>query len=510
MGRYRLEMENINKAFLGMKALDGANFNLQPGEVHALLGINGAGKSTLIKVLSGVYSKDGGEIFIDGNKVKIQSPQDAIDAGISTVYQDPQMVESFTGYENIYLGSESSKKSFFAPFNRKKLRNDAMTLLKQYPLEIDLDQPVYHMSAIEREIIAVLRALSKKCRILILDEPTSILTEKEKYILFDVVRLLKDKGVSIIYITHHLDEVSQICDRFTVFRNGKNVGEVAIENHKVNADDIAEMMLGERLEALYPEKVGAFKGEKVLEVRGLGLKDKFQDIGFTVHKGELFGIFGLVGSGIDEISKILFGAMYKTEGDIIKNGTILDLKNTKSAIEQGIFLVPGDRKGEGQIGNMSIGSNLTLSQMSRVTNAMGVIRKKEEKKEAEQLVKDLSVATTTINKKVQELSGGNQQKVVIGKGLFTKAEVYIFTEPTVGVDVGAKSAIYEIMRELSKEAAVIIISSDPEEVLGNADQVMVIHKGKITLQAESSNTSLKEMLVAAVTEKEKMRGEKDE
>ena len=500
MGEYRLEMNDICKQFLALKALDHASFRLRAGEVHALLGINGAGKSTLIKVLSGVYSKDAGEILIDGARVKIDQPQDAIDAGISTVYQDPQMIESFTGYENIYLGSENGSRGIFTPMQRKKLRRRARELLEQYPLEIDLDKPVYALSAIEREIIAVLRALSKQCRILILDEPTSILTEKEKHILFDVVRLLKSKDVSVINITHHLDEVSKICDAFTVFRNGKNVAQVQVKDHAVNADDIAELMLGEKLTSLYPPKTEEYRGDVLLEVSDLHLKGKFEHLSFQVHKGEIYGVFGLVGSGIDELSKILFGAMNKTGGQVCKEGVPLDLRSPKRVIDSGVFLVPGDRKAEGQIGDMSIANNVTLAKLTRVVSKLGLVRRARQNEAAEGLVKQLSIATTTVQKKVQELSGGNQQKVVIGKGLFTRADVYIFAEPTVGVDVGAKFAIYKTMRELSREAAVVIISSDPEEVLGNADRVMVLYKGRATLEAAADETSLKEMLVCAVSD----------
>lgn len=506
MSEYRLEMKNIQKQFLSLKALDSANFRLKKGEVHALLGINGAGKSTLIKVLSGVYLKDGGEIYIDGKKVKINSPKDAIMQGISTVYQDPQMIESFTAYENIYLGSENESKSIYSSINRKEMKKQAQELLKKYPLEIDLDKQVYLLSAIEREIVAVLRALSKQCDILILDEPTSILTEKEKHILFDVIKLLKQRGVSIIYITHHLDEVSKICDRFTVFRNGKDVAEKEIINNSVDVHDIAELMLGEKLQALYPEKNQEHVGDVLFEVKDLSLEGKFKDISFEARKGEIFGVFGLVGSGIDEISKVIFGAMHHTNGEVFKGGKKIALKSTKALIDNGVFLVPGNRKTEGQIGDLPIASNLTISKIDRILNKLGLVKKSAENKHAQEIVDHLSIATTNIHKKVQELSGGNQQKVVIGKGLFTQADVYIFAEPTVGVDVGAKFAIYETMRALTKEAAVIIISSDPEEVLGNADRIMVIHKGSTTLVKDSKDTDLKEMLVNAVTDNQTVQG----
>lgn len=499
MEHFRLELKGIQKQFTGMKALDGACFALKKGEVHALLGINGAGKSTLIKVISGIYSKDGGEIYMNGNPVNIQNPQDAIRLGISTVYQDPQMIESFTGYENIYLGVENEKNFSMTLMSRKEMCHRAKELLKEYPLDIDVEKPVYSLSAIEREILAVLRALSKQCDVLILDEPTSILTEKEKHILFDFIKTLKAKGVSIIYITHHLDEVEKICDAFTVFRSGKNIAYEEVKDGKVDAHHIAELMLGEKLEKLYPVKTKEYLGPVVLETRKLSLDGKINHLDLSLHKGEVLGIFGLVGSGIDEISKILYGAMYYDAGEILLNGEPVNLSDTADAIEHGIYLVPGDRKGEGQIGNLEIAQNLTLSKLSRITNKLGLISRKKELEFAENLKEELAIATPSVHKKVQELSGGNQQKVVIGKGLFSQAGIYIFCEPTVGVDVGAKSGIYETMRQLSKEAAVLIISSDPEEVLGNADRVMVVNQGTVTLCCDEGETTLQDMLVKATS-----------
>lgn len=499
MQKYRLQMKGINKSFTAMKALDEAEFCLKEGEVHALLGINGAGKSTLIKVLSGVYSKDSGQISINDKEIQINSPQDAIKYGISTVYQDPQMIPSFTGYENIYLGNENNKKSTMSKLSRKEMRTKAQELLEKYPLDIDLDKPVYMLSAIEKEIIAVLRALSKKCEILILDEPTSILTEKEKHELFDFIKLLKSRGVSIIYITHHLDEVALICDSYTVFRAGKNIGHEEIIEGNVDANKIAELMIGRKLNNMYPEKDKTNVGEEAISCKNINLDNKLYDISLEARRGEILGLFGLVGSGIDEISKILFGAMYYNSGTIYVNGKETKIKNTTEAIEKGIYLVPGDRKAEGSIGNLEIGQNLTLAKVDRVANKIKLVKRKEEIEYASQLVEDLDIMTTSIKKKVQELSGGNQQKVVIGKGLFTQADVYIFAEPTVGVDVGAKSAIYEIMRKLAKKACVIIVSSDPEEVLGNADKIMVINKGRVTLNVKDNETNLQDMLVKAAS-----------
>ncbi|MDR1801720.1 MAG: sugar ABC transporter ATP-binding protein [Lachnospiraceae bacterium] len=498
MEENRLELIGINKTFTAVKALDTADFFLKRGEVHGLLGINGAGKSTLIKIISGIYSKDSGEILMDGKPVVIKNAQDAIALGISTVYQDPQMIDSFTGYENIYLGMENESKSDISPISRKKMRDEAKKLLEQYPLDIDLEKPVSLLSAIEREIIALLRAIARKCDILILDEPTSILTEKEKQILFDCIRELKGKGVSIIYITHHLDEVSTICDSYTIFRNGKTVASENVIGGKVDVNHIAELMIGEKLSRFYPEK-NASPADEAFSCEGISLSEKLNDIGFSARKGEILGIFGLVGSGIDELSKIMYGAMDYSEGSLKIAGEFVKLKNTESAIEHGIYLVPGNRKTEGQIGNLSIAENITLAKLSRVLDKLGLVKRSEEQKLSGELINTLSIATPDGYKKVQELSGGNQQKVVIGKGLFSQAKVYVFCEPTVGVDVGAKSGIYEIMRGLAKDSAVIILSSDPEEVLGNADRIIVLNQGRITLQCADKETTLKQMLVKATS-----------
>lgn len=500
MENIRLELTGINKQFTAVKALDDANFSLKQGEVHALLGINGAGKSTLIKVISGIYSKDSGEIRMNGKPVTINNPQDAIRLGISTVYQDPQMIESFTGYENIFLGDENSSKGMLTPMSRKEMKARALQLLKEYPLEIDVTRPVYSLSAIEREILAVLRALSKKCDILILDEPTSILTEKEKHVLFDFIRSLKQRGVSIIYITHHLDEVEKICDSFTVFRNGHNIAHEEVVDGHVDARHIAELMLGEKLMQLYPPKKQGPAGETVMEVRDLCLDGRLYNVNMTVNKGEVLGVFGLVGSGIDELSKILYGAMYHTGGELALNGKPVKLKDTGDAIAHGIYLVPGDRKSEGMIGSLEIAQNITMAKLTRISNRFGLVNRKKELEYAEQLKDQLSIATPTVTKKAGELSGGNQQKVVIGKGLFSQAGIYIFCEPTVGVDVGAKSGIYSTMRQLAQDAAVIIISSDPEEVLGNADRVMVVNQGHVTLSCSEAETSLEDMLVKATSD----------
>lgn len=497
-----LEMKGISKSFAGMKALDSADLTLDKGEARALLGINGAGKSTMIKILSGLYAKDEGEIWIEGKLCDIHTPQHALEHGVSAVYQDPQMIESYTGYENIFLGYEGAGRRLFSGINRRKLKQAAEALVAQYPFDIDVNKRVYMMSSVEREIIAILRALSKSCKILVLDEPTSILTEKEKHVLFEFIRILKHNGVSIIYITHHLDEVAQVCDSYSIFRNGKVVCHEKIHDGHVDSDHIAELMLGERLEQLYPDKQIGAQLKPCLEVCELAMNGKFDSLSFAAHKGEIYGIFGLVGSGIDEISKTLFGAMEESSGEIRKDGKLLKLSSPGQAVREGIFLVPGNRKTEGYLNGLEITANIIISKLDKAVTRAAVISRSKEARDAQQLVDKLSIATPSIYKKVNELSGGNQQKVVVAKGLYADADVYIFADPTVGVDVGAKSAIYETMRTLTQSAAVILVSSEPEEVLGNADRVRVIYQGKTTMEKPAAETSLKEMLVHAISNEE--------
>jgi ribose transport system ATP-binding protein len=495
MAEYRLKMENISKSFASIQALDSVELLVKEGEVHALLGMNGAGKSTLVKILSGVYTKDSGRIFIDDQEVFINKAQDAMDYGVATVYQHPQLVYTFTGYENIYLGEES--RSFM--INRDIMNKTAQELAKEYRINIDVAKMVGDMRPIERELICILNALSKKSKILILDEPTSILTEKEIEILFDVVRELKTKGVSIIFVTHRLDEVNQICDKITVFRDGKNIQSLSV-GKGLDSTYIAELMLGRKLEKFYPPKSDREPGEVVLETQNLALNRRFENISLKARKNEILGIFGLIGSGIDELSKVIFGAVSPSQGKIYIKGKETKIKSPRVAIKNKVFLIPSDRQMEGFVGDQGIDSNITMPRMDKITyNVFGLINEGIKRKHATDLVKDLSITTPHVKKRVAELSGGNQQKVVVAKGLYTDADIYIFSEPTIGVDIGAKYSIYEIMRELSKTSVVILISSDIEEVYGMSDKVMVLNQGKMKIETKTDEITINTMLVHAVS-----------
>lgn len=493
-------MKGIKKEFPGVKALDGVDFYLKPGEVHALLGINGAGKSTLIKILSGVYTKDKGTIFLDGNQIEINSPQDAMDHGIATVYQDPQMIPSFTGYENIFLGFETEGKGTFTRIDRKKLHEKAERILERFPVDIDLTRPVLQLTAVEQEIIAILRALSREMSVLVLDEPTSILTENEKQVLFGLIHVLKKQAVSIIYISHRLEEIYQVVDRLTIIRDGRNVATLRAKDKDADHMAIAELMLGEKMDQIYPAK-GKVSGEEILSVNGLSLEGRFQDVSFAASKGEILGIFGLVGSGTEELAKVLFGLFPSTKGKIQIHGGEIRFRSAREAIQNGIFLIPGDRRVEGLIDVQPISFNISLASLKRIANFLGLVRHKQEKRETYALVEQLALTPPDVNLKVSFLSGGNQQKVVICKGLFAEAEIYIFFEPTAGVDVGTKTGIYSLIRELSKGAVVILISSDCEEVAGVCDRVMTMFKGKVTMDEDVDRVSPEEILLCGIKER---------
>ncbi len=498
MTEFSLEMKGIRKQFPGVLALDDADFRLKKGEVHALLGINGAGKSTLIKVLSGIYTKDRGEILINGEPADIRDTDSSKKHGVATVYQDPQMIPSFTGYENIFLGNESEGKGLFPVIKRRQLRQKAKDLLKKFPVNIDLNTAVSSLEAVERESIAILRALSQeKMDILILDEPTSILTQKEISVLFEQIKLLKDQGISVIYITHRLDEVFQIADSFTVFRNGKDVGSYGTDEKGIDHSRIAELMLGDKLEKVYPDKSTGI-GETLLTAEKLSLDGAFSDISFELKKGEVLGIFGLVGSGIDELSKSLYGVIPADSGVVRKGGKAIRLKSSLDGVRNGLYLIPGDRREEGQIGTESVSFNMTLSKLKKTSTAFLVSGRKENS-DSLSLIKKLDVRPDDPSKKVSLLSGGNQQKVVIAKGLYTDSDIYIFCEPTVGVDVGAKAGIYQLIRELSEDHGVIVIGSDCEEVLGVCDRGIVLYKGKEVLNKPAFDLKLDEMLLYGLT-----------
>ncbi|MGQ3214243.1 sugar ABC transporter ATP-binding protein [Shinella sp.] len=475
-----LRARAISKRFGPVNALSDVDFVLEAGEVHALLGVNGAGKSTFIKILSGVYRKDEGTIEVGGETIDCRNPKEAIQHGIATVQQHPELVADFSGYENIFLGREAARPGLFLRIERSDLTRRADALLARFPVEIDLSKAVAEMSAVERETVAILQALAGDgIRILILDEPTSTLTEVEKTVLFRLINTLREGGISVLYITHRLEEVMEIADRLSVFRGGRMVGTMTVADVRDRDLSLAELMLGEALDHVFPAKADASAlGEEVLAVRGLTSHNAFSNIGFDLRRGEILGIFGLVGSGADELAKVLFGALPADAGSVAIKGRRIAPRSPREALKEGIFLVPGDRRVEGLALTESSIFNITLGNLNRASGIAGILKRSGNRRASAEFAARLGLSPPNLAMPVSGFSGGNQQKIVVAKGLFADADVYIFVEPTVGVDIGARAKLYGLMRELSRSAGVIVMSSDCDEVHGIADRTFALYKGR--------------------------------
>jgi ribose transport system ATP-binding protein len=474
-----LVASKIEKRFGSVTALRDVDFDLDVGEIHALLGINGAGKSTFIKILSGIIEKDGGVIRLGGNEVHFRNPQDAIQAGIATVQQHPELVPDMTGLQNIFLGQEARSRGLFGRIDRPKLEARAEALLKRFSVPLDLSQEIGRMSAVEREAVAILQAIAiDNIRVLILDEPTSTLTEVEREDLFRLMTLLKAQGISIIYITHQLEEVLAIADRFSVFRGGRCVAKMRVSDARASGASLADLMLGEAIGDIFPPKaLPSERGDAVLEVDELGLAGAFQDISFAAHKGEILGIFGLVGSGCEALAQSIFGVMPPDHGVVRIHGKTIKLHSPRSALSAGIFLVPGDRRREGLAVTRSTLFNVPMANLSRAAAGGWALQSRKLRKEAQELASQVALYPANLGAPASSFSGGNQQKIVLAKGLYSQADVYIFVEPTVGVDIGARAKIYAMIRELSRRAAVIVISSDCDEAYGVSDRTVALYKG---------------------------------
>ncbi|RGP35177.1 sugar ABC transporter ATP-binding protein [Pseudotabrizicola alkalilacus] len=474
-----LTASGVSKRFGPVQALQNVAFHVAPGEVHALLGINGAGKSTFIKILSGIIQKDGGQITVGGEEVHFRTPEDAIRAGIATVQQHPELVPDMTGLDNIFLGRESARRGLFSRIDQRGLERRAKALLSRFPVALDLTLEVGRMSAVEREAVAILQAIAgENTRVLILDEPTSTLTDIEREDLFALMGLLKAQGIAIIYITHQLEEVFAIADSFSIFRNGTCVARMTVDEAKAGRVSLADLMLGEAIGDIFPPRAATAPGDAVLEVGALCLQGDFDGISLTARKGEVLGIFGLVGSGCDELAKAIFGVTPPDSGTLRLRGQVVRLTSPRAALDAGVFLVPGDRRTEGLVLSRAALFNVPLANLRRAAAGRWSLRRRRMQGDARALTGDVALHPPSLTTPASGFSGGNQQKIVLAKGLYSQADVYIFVEPTVGVDIGARAKIYALMRQLSRDAAVIVISSDCDEVHGVADRTLALHKGR--------------------------------
>ncbi len=472
-----LAMRGICKGFPGVRALEDVSLSIEKGEVHALVGENGAGKSTLMNILSGMYQADSGDIIVEGKKVQIANTKEAINLGISMIYQELTSIPEMTVAENIFLGREITNK--FKAINRKEINQKALELFKEMGINLDPKVKMKKLNIAKKQLVEIIKATSYESKVIIMDEPTSALTDKEVLHLFELIRLLKQRGVSILYISHKLEEIFEIADRVSVLRNGKLIGTKNV--NQTDKETLISMMIGKELNDLFPKDEDyAVKDENVLEIKGLTKDGLFRDISFNVRRGEVLGIAGLMGSGRTEIAETIFGMRKVDSGEIFVNGKKVIINDPKDAIKNGIFLVPEDRKLMGLNLIASVKDNITLPSLSNYCK-FGVIDKRLEKKIAYEQVKALDIKTPSINQRVKFLSGGNQQKIVVSKCLLVNADVIILDEPTRGIDVGAKAEIYSIINSLAKIGkAIIVISSELPEIMGLSDSIIVLFEGVIT------------------------------
>ena len=492
-----LKMTNIVKEFPGVKALDGVNIELHEGKVMALMGENGAGKSTLMKILSGVYKKDGGEIFYQGKKEDIKGPKDATKKGIAIIHQELNLVNDLSIGENIFLGREP-KKGFKIDFN--KLHSDSEVLLKRLNIDKSSRELVKNLSIGEKQMIEIAKALSLDAKIIIMDEPTDALTDKEADSLFKVINELKSDNKAVVYISHRLKEIFEICDYITVLRDGKYVGQEEIAN--LTEDKMIEMMVGRKLTDQFP-RLEVEKGETILKLENVS--NKFvNSISFEVKSGEILGIAGLMGAGRSELAKTIYGHYPIVSGTMIKKDMKLNkylqmnLKSSVDGIKNRIAYVSEDRKGDGLILDLSIRENMTLSSLERISNSF-IIDKNKEKERVNSYIDRIRIKTPSIEQLIKNLSGGNQQKVAI-------ADVLILDEPTRGVDVGAKKEIYDLINEFKAQGkAIIMISSEMPELLGLSDRVLVLSHGQITGEFDIKDATQEKILKCAVNIKEDNR-----
>jgi len=493
MDKAILEMKGITKEFPGVKALDGVNFRVIEGNVMALLGENGAGKSTLMKILTGVYKRTDGEMYYQGEKVEFNDTKESQDKGIAIIHQELNLIPQLTIAENIFLGREPING--FRKIDKKKLYGESLELLEKLGVKEKLDTLVGDLSVGKQQMVEIAKALSLDAKVIIMDEPTDALTDKETENLFKVIRELREEGRSIVYISHRLKEIFEICDYATVLRDGEFIAEHKVED--LTEDKIVELMVGRKLTEQFP-RIQATTGKIALEVKNLTNK-YLNNVNFIVNKGEILGISGLMGAGRTELAKTIYGAIKKESGDVIIDGKKVDIKSPGDAIKEGISYVSEDRKGDGLILGMSIEENMSISALKELSGLMGKINTKSEADISEGYVKDMSIRTPGIKQLVKNLSGGNQQKVSIAKSLMTKPKVLILDEPTRGVDVGAKKEIYDLINRFKKKGmSIIIISSEIPEILGMSDRILVMHEGKITGELKQEVATQEKIMKCAV------------
>ncbi|MBY3065854.1 sugar ABC transporter ATP-binding protein [Rhizobium laguerreae] len=477
-----LEIRNVSKHFGAVKALTEVSFSLERGEVHALCGENGAGKSTLMNIIAGVLQPTEGDVLVDGVPVKVTSPAVAQALGLGLVHQEIALCPDATVAENMFMAATNRRRSPFMNYNR--LERDAQVVMNRLA-PIDVRRKVGDLSISSQQLVEIAKALTLDCRVLIFDEPTAALTESETQILFAIIRDLKAQGISIIYISHRMAEIFSLCDRVTVFRDGRYVSTEKVAD--VTPDDVVRRMVGREITQLYPEKQAPAErtDEIILSVRDLGDGSRFTDVNFDLRKGEILGVGGLIGSGRTEIAEGICGLRLVTDGEVQLHGQRLRARSYAQAAQAGVVYLSEDRKGSGIFLDLSIAQNIAVLDLKSLTGPLGLLNSKAEADRAHNLVRRLGVRMGGIDMPVSSLSGGNQQKVAIAKQLAVNPKVILMDEPTRGIDVGAKSEIHRLLRDLARSGiGIVVISSELPELLGLCDRVLVIHEGTVAGEVE--------------------------
>lgn len=491
---YLLSAEGVRKEFPGVVALDDVSFRLRRGTVHALMGENGAGKSTLMKILAGIYHPDEGTIKLKGVDVRLQSPLDALENGIAMIHQELNLMPFMTVAENIWIRREP--KNRFGFVDHSEMRRMTAKLFERLKIKIDPEIEVRHLSVASRQMVEIAKAVSYESDVLIMDEPTSALTETEVGHLFEIIRDLRSHGIGIVYITHKMNELFEIADEFSVFRDGKYIGTHSSTD--VTRDDIIKMMVGREITQMFPKEVVPI-GDTALSVKNLTLNDVFYDISFDVRAGEILGVAGLVGSGRSNVAETLFGVTPASSGSIEINGKPIRIDSPNTAIRNRMAFLTEDRKDTGCLLILDILENMQVAVLQDRFVKGGFVREKQAYAACEEMSRKLRVKTPNLYERIENLSGGNQQKVLIGRWLLTNPRILILDEPTRGIDVGAKAEIHRFVTELARDGvAVIMISSELPEVLGMSDRIMVMHEGRVTgFLDRAEATQIKIMELAA-------------
>jgi len=489
---FLLKAEAIDKSYPGVHALDNVDFDLQSGEVHVLLGENGAGKSTLMKVFSGTVTKDRGKLFIRDQEIDLESPHHARDLGIGMVYQELSLIPSLSVAENIFLGRFPRRST--GTVHWSKLFTDASKLFDGFGVHVDPQLKVRNLGMAERQLVEIAKALSMNVRILLLDEPTSALSDEERDRLLDIIRRLQDRGVGIVYVSHRLDEVPQIGQRVTILRDGKKMGTLPVEQADENT--LIRMMVGRELKEHFPKEEVEL-GPEILRIQGLTVENTLNDITLSLHKGEILGIAGLMGAGRTEFARSLFGIDKIDSGKIFIEGREVAISSPWNAIELGLGYLTENRR-DGLIPRLSVAANVTLASL-RQLRKFGFLHHRNEKSLAEKYIKELNIHTSGLHQKVEFLSGGNQQKVVLAKWLCSRSKIMIFDEPTRGIDVGSKIEVFRLMNQMVKRGVgIIMISSEILEVMAMADRILVMCRGSITAEFKRGTATQEDILRYAV------------